>query len=209
MTAVGTGMVQVGWFGFNGGSAFAANGEAGMAIAVTHISATAAAVTWTAPELIRSRHTSLIGTVTGVIAGLAAVTPASGFVGPVGGLVQGVAAAAVCFFAVGIIKWKLNIDDTLEVFAVHGLGGTIGTLMVAVLVVGFLGGGGVKIADGSIPTQLRVQALGVVVSMLWAAFFTFLILKLLNLLLKGIRVDYEDEVVGLDLAVHGERGYDL
>ena len=128
MTAVGTGMVWVGWFGFNGGSAFAANGEAGMAIAVTHISATAAAVTWTAPELIRSRHTSLIGTVTGVIAGLAAVTPASGFAGPVGGLVQVVAAAAVRFFAVGIIKGKFNIDDTLEVFAVRGLGGIIGTL---------------------------------------------------------------------------------
>ena len=103
----------------------------------------------------------------------------------------------------------MNIDDTLDVFAVHGLGGIIGTLMVAVLAVGFLGGGGVKVADGSILTQLGVQALGVVVSMLWAALFTFVILKLLNLLLKGIRVDYEDEVVGLDLAVHGERGYDL
>ena len=147
--------------------------------------------------------------VTGVIAGLAAVTPAAGFVGPIGALVLGVAAAAVSFFAVGIIKGKLNIDDTLDVFAVHGLGGIIGTLMVAVLAVGFLGGGGVKVADGSILTQLGVQALGVVASMLWAAFFTFLILKLLNLLLKGIRVDYEDEVVGLDLAVHGERGYDL
>ena len=209
MTAVGTGMVWVGWFGFNGGSAFAANGEAGMAIALTHISATAAAVTWIALELIRSRHTSLIGMVTGVIAGLAAVTPASGFVGPIGALVLGVAAAAVCFFAVGIIKGKLNIDDTLDVFAVHGLGGIIGTLMVVVLAVGFLGGGGVKVADGSILTQLGVQALGVVASMLWAALFIFLILKLLNLLLKGIRVDYEDEVVGLDLAVHGERGYDL
>ncbi len=209
MTAVGTGMVWVGWFGFNGGSAFAANGEAGMAIAVTHISATAAAVTWIALDLIRSRHTSLIGAVTGVIAGLAAVTPASGFVGPIGGLVLGVAAAAVCFFSVGIIKGKLNIDDTLDVFAVHGLGGIIGTLMVAVLAVGFLGGGGVKVADGSILTQLGVQALGIVVSMLWAALFTFLILKLLGLVLKGVRVDYEDEVVGLDLAVHGERGYDL
>ena len=209
MTATGAGMLWVGWFGFNGGSQLAADGYAGMAILVTHISATASAVTWIGIEWVKLRRTSLIGTVTGTLAGLAAVTPASGFVGPIGGMVLGVTASLVCYFAVGIIKRRLRIDDSLDVFAVHGLGGIIGTLLVAVLATSVLGGSG-YLADGRpVILQLGVQTLGVVASMVWAALFTFLILKVLNLVMGQVRVDPEDEIVGLDLTTHGERGYEL
>ena len=209
MTAAGAGMLWVGWFGFNGGSQFAADADAGMAIAVTHIGATAGAVTWMGSEWIKYRHPSLIGTVTGVIAGLAAVTPASGFVGPLGGLILGVVAALICFSFVDIIKRRLHIDDSLDVFAVHGLGGVLGTLLVAVLAVSVLGGKGFLVADRAVIVQLGVQLLGVAASMVWAALFTFLILKVLNLLMDGVRVDPEDEIVGLDLATHGERRNDI
>lgn len=209
MTAAGAGMLWVGWFGFNGGSQLFADGDAGMAIAVTHIGATAGAVTWMGAEWIKYRHPSLIGTVTGVIAGLAAVTPASGFVGPLGGLILGVVAALICFSCVDIIKQRLHIDDSLDVFAVHGLGGILGVLLVAVLASSVLGGKGFLVADRAVIVQLGVQVLGVAASMVWAALFTFLILKVLNLLMDGVRVDPEDEIVGLDLATHGERGYDI
>ena len=209
MTAAGAGMLWVGWFGFNGGSQFAADAVAGMAIMVTHIAATASAVTWMAAEWIRYRRPSLIGTVTGVIAGLSAVTPASGFVGPFGGLILGVIASLVCFSFVSIIKRRLRIDDSLDVFAVHGLGGILGTLLVSVLAISLLGGQGFLVEGRTIIFQLGVQALGIAASMAWAALVTYLILKVLNLLMGQIRVDPEDEIVGLDLATHGERGYDL
>ena len=209
LAAAGAGMLWVGWFGFNGGSQLAADGSAGMAIAVTHASASAGVVTWIFAEWVRFRRPSLVGAITGAIAGLAAVTPASGFIGPAGGLLLGVVSSTVCFFAVGIIKWKLLIDDSLDVFAVHGLGGIIGTLLVAVLALELLGGKGFIVEGRPFILQLGVQALGVVVSMSWAAAFTFLILKALNWLLGGVRVDPEDEIVGLDLATHGERSYDL
>ncbi len=208
MTAAGAGMLWVGWFGFNGGSQLAADSGAGMAVAVTHIAAAAAAFTWMCAEWIKYRRPSLIGTVTGVIAGLAAVTPASGFIGPVGGLALGATAGVACFYFVGIIKDKLQIDDSLDVFAVHGLGGIIGTLLVAALALAILGGQGIA-DDRSAAVQLGVQALGLVTSMAWAGVITFLILKVLNRLMGRIRVDPEDEIVGLDLATHGERGYDL
>ena len=209
LAAAGTGMLWVGWFGFNGGSQLAADGEAGMAIAVTHASASAGVITWILAEWVRYRRPSLVGAITGAIAGLAAVTPASGFIGPAGGLLLGVISSLVCFFAVGIIKRKLLIDDSLDVFAVHGLGGIIGTLLVAVLALEFLGGEGFITEGRPFILQLGVQTLGVVASMAWAAVITFLILKGLNLCLGGARVDPEDEIVGLDLATHGERGYDL
>ena len=209
LAAAGAGMLWVGWFGFNGGSALAANGHAGMAIAVTHISASAGLVTWTMLDWIKFRRPTLIGAIIGAVAGLAAITPASGFVGPVGGMILGVTASTVCFFAVGIIKWKLLIDDSLDVFAVHGLGGIIGTLLIPVLALEILDGHGYLVANRTMLEQFGVQALGVLVSMAWSGIITFVILKVLDFCLHRVRVDPEDEIVGLDVAVHGERGYDL
>ena len=209
LAAAGAGMLWVGWFGFNGGSALAANGEAGMAIAVTHISASAGLVTWIILDWIKFRRPTLIGAIIGAVAGLAAVTPASGFVGPIGGLILGITASTVCFFAVGIVKWKLQIDDSLDVFAVHGLGGIIGTLLIPLLALPILDGHGYLVAGRPIIVQLGVQLLGVFASMAWAGICTFLILKVLDIVLGRVRVDPEDEIVGLDVAIHGERGYDL
>ena len=208
MTAAGAAMLWVGWFGFNGGSQLAADGGAGMAIAVTHIAAGTAAVTWLAIEWIKFGKTSLIGTATGVIAGLAAVTPASGFIGPAGALILGASAGALCFFATELVKQRWNLDDSLDVFAVHGVGGMLGTLLVSVLAVGALGGRG--LADGmTIVQQLGAQAIGLVATVLWAALATLVIVKITAALTGGLRVDEEDELVGLDLATHGERGYDF
>ena len=209
MAAAGAGMLWVGWFGFNGGSQLAADGGAGMAIAVTHIAAASGAVAWATIEWIKFRKSSLVGTVTGVIAGLATVTPASGYVGPAGGLILGAAAGVVCFFAVDIVKERLKIDDSLDVFAVHGVGGMMGTLLVAFLALTALGGNGLAVESGSIASQLGVQALGVLAAVAWAAVFTFIIVKVTSRLTGGLRVGEEDELVGLDLATHGERGYDM
>ena len=209
LAAAGAGMLWVGWFGFNGGSELAANGEAGMAIAVTHISASAGLLTWTFLDWIKHRRPTLIGAIIGAVAGLAAVTPASGYIGPIGGMILGITASVVCFFAVGIVKWKLLIDDSLDVFAVHGLGGIIGTLLIPLLAHPFLDGEGLLVPGRSVLTQLGVQALGVLASMAWAGIFTYLILKVLDLALRKVRVDPLDETVGLDVAIHGERGYDL
>ena len=208
LTAAGAGMLWVGWFGFNGGSQLAADGGAGMAIAVTHISAATAAIVWTAIEWIKFGKASLVGAVTGVIAGLATVTPASGFVGPIGGLVLGFAAGSVCFYATEIVKQRFSIDDSLDVFAVHGVGGIIGVLLVSVLATGFFGGAG--LGDGnSVGSQLWVQAIGVAATVIWSVVLTYVIVKVASALTGGTRVDDEDEIVGLDLASHGERGYDL
>ena len=209
MAAAGAAMLWVGWFGFNGGSQLAADGGAGMAIAVTHIAAVSGAIAWSTVEWIKFRKSSLVGAVTGVIAGLATVTPASGFVGPAGGLILGALAGVVCFFVVDVVKYHWKIDDSLDVFAVHGMGGIIGTLLVPFLAVAVLGGGGLSVENGSIVLQLGVQALGVVAAMAWSGGFTFVIVKVTSWLTGGTRVDEEDELVGLDLAIHGERGYDM
>ena len=209
MAAAGAAMLWVGWFGFNGGSQLAADGGAGMAIAVTHIAAVSGAIAWSTVEWIKFRKSSLVGAVTGVIAGLATVTPASGFVGPAGGLILGALAGVVCFFVVDVVKYHWKIDDSLDVFAVHGMGGIIGTLLVPFLAVAVLGGGGLLVENGSIVLQLGVQALGVVAAMAWSGGFTFVIVKVTSWLTGGTRVDEEDELVGLDLAIHGERGYDM
>ena len=209
MTAAGAGMMWVGWFGFNGGSGFSTEAHASIAIAMTHISACAAALTWVTLERLIYRRTSLIGMVTGVMAGLAAITPASGFIGPAGALLLGVSSSAICFFAIGIVRDRLGIDDSLNVFAVHGLGGIIGLLLLPILALVALGGFDYNVPGRSVLAQFGVQILGVAVSMLWAALVSFLILQAASKILGGIRVDPEDEIVGLDLAIHGERGYDL
>ena len=208
MTAVGAGMLWVGWFGFNGGSQLAADGGAGMAIAVTHISAATAALVWGAIEWIKFGKTSLVGAATGVIAGLATVTPASGFIGPVGALVLGATSGVVCFFFTEIVKEKWNIDDSLDVFAVHGVGGLIGVLLVSLLADVALGGGGLA-EEMTMARQLGVQTIGAVATVMWSGIVTFVVVTVVGALTGGLRVDEEDELVGLDLATHGERGYDL
>ena len=209
MTAIGASLLWVGWFGFNGGSQLAADGVAGMAIVATIIGASSAAVLWSLIEWIKLGKPSLIGTATGVIAGLAAITPASGFVGPTGALVIGILSGSICFFAVSWIKQKFNIDDSLDVFGVHGVGGMIGALLVAVLAVDFFGGNGLSVASGSMKEQLGVQAIALIATVAWSAIVTFIIVKLTAALTGGLRVNEDDEWIGLDLTTHGERGYDL
>ncbi|MCZ6590610.1 MAG: ammonium transporter [Alphaproteobacteria bacterium] len=205
MTMIGAAMLWVGWFGFNAGSALAADGSAGMAMTVTHISAATGAIAWSVMELIRYRKASLIGAVTGMVAGLATITPASGVVGPVGGLALGLAGGVVCFTITQMIKQKFKIDDSLDVFAVHGVGGALGTMLAAIFASTALGGNG--LTEGvTIVGQLGVQAYGVIVGVVWAAVITFIIVKVIAMFVP-FRVKEEDEVQGLDLAMHGERGY--
>ena len=209
LVATGVGMLWVGWFGFNGGSFLVSDGNAAMALASTHFAACTASVAWAALDWMRFRKPSLFGTVTGVIAGLAAVTPAAGYVGPLGAFILGASGSAVCFFTVNIIKIKLNLDDSLDVFCVHGLGGITGTLLVAFLAVDTMGGTGVFVKSGSLLEQFGVQALAAAATAVWTAVMTFIIVKVTGWLTGGIRVDWEDELVGLDLATHGEKGYDF
>ena len=205
ITMIGAAMLWVGWFGFNAGSALAADGAAGMAMTVTHISAAAGAIAWSVMELMRYRKASLIGAVTGMVAGLATITPASGSVGPIGGLVLGFAGGVVCYLVTQMIKQRFKIDDSLDVFAVHGVGGALGTLLAAIFVSTALGGNG--LADGmTIGGQLGVQVVGIVVGIVWAGVLTFIIAKIVAAIVP-FRVNEEEEVQGLDLAMHGERGY--
>jgi len=207
MTMTGAAMLWVGWFGFNAGSALAADGNAGMAMVVTHISAAAASLTWAAVEWIKFGKPSLIGIVTGTIAGLATITPASGFVGPVGALIIGVAAGIVCQWMTTWIKQKIKIDDSLDVFAVHGVGGALGTILVSFLALSTFQGLG--LAEGmTVGKQLGVQVIGVLAVALWSAIATFVIVKIASGMF-GLRVPEEDEIEGLDITSHGERGYDL
>jgi len=207
MTVTGAGMLWVGWFGFNGGSAVAANGDAGMAMLVTHVSAACGALTWAAMEWFRYGKPSALGTVTGMVAGLGTITPASGFVGPMGALVIGFIAGVVCFLATAFIKRKLKIDDSLDVFPVHGVGGILGTLLAGIFVSAGLGG--VGYADGvNMGSQLGVQLTGVIVTIVFTAVTTFVCLKIVDLLI-GLRVTDEEETEGLDINQHDERGYIL
>ncbi len=205
MVMTGAAMLWVGWFGFNGGSALAANGAAGMAITATHLSAAAASLTWMTIEWVRYGKPSLVGFVTGTIAGLATVTPASGFIGPMGGLILGILAGIVCFIAVLMIKQRMKIDDSLDVFAVHGVGGLLGTLLTAFLALPLLGGLG--LAEGvTALDQLWVQTIGVLAVGAWSIVVSFIILALIKAV-TPIRVSEEDEIEGLDITSHGERGY--
>ena len=207
LTIAGAGMLWVGWFGFNGGSALAANGDASMAMLVTHISAAAAAMTWFVAEWIKYGKPSALGAVTGMVAGLGTITPASGFVGPGGALIIGISAGVVCFVATNYIKRTLKIDDSLDVFPVHGVGGILGTLLTAVFASNALG-----VFSGQhevdILGQLGVQTLGIVAAIVYTTILTFVILKLTDLTV-GNRVSEEEELEGLDLVSHNERGYDL
>ncbi|MDE0807744.1 MAG: ammonium transporter [Alphaproteobacteria bacterium] len=207
MTVMGACMLWVGWFGFNAGSALAADGTAGMAMLVTHISAAVASLVWVAIEWARFGKPSVIGLVTGTIAGLAAITPASGFVGPLGAVAIGVLAGAVCQWCTTFIKIKLKIDDSLDVFAVHGVGGILGTLLAAVFAVESLGGMG--LAKGvSMADQFVIQAIGVASVVVLSGVLTYIIAKIVAVTV-GLRVSEEEEIDGLDISAHGERGYNL
>ena len=206
-TVAGACMLWVGWFGFNGGSAIASNGAAGMAMLVTHLGAAAGSLAWMTAEWLRYGKPSVLGIVTGMVAGLGTITPASGFVGPGGAIVIGLAGGFVCFFATLTLKQKLRIDDSLDVFPVHGVGGSLGILLTAIFVSADFGGMGLP--DGiSIARQLGVQALGMVATIAWCGIGTFVLLKLINVMLP-LRVSSDEETEGLDLVLHEEKGYDI
>jgi Amt family ammonium transporter len=207
MVMMGAAMLWVGWFGFNAGSALTAGAGAGMALLVTHTSAATASLVWMTIEWVKGGKPSLVGMVTGTIAGLATITPASGFVGPVGALVIGLAAGIVCYGAVSLIRVRLKIDDSLDVFAVHGVGGILGTLLTAIFGAASLGGMGLGEKVG-IGDQLWVQAVGVIATVAWSVVLTFVIAKAVGGIV-GLRVDERDETEGLDLTAHGETGYNL
>jgi Amt family ammonium transporter len=207
LTMMGAAMLWVGWFGFNAGSALAADSSAGMAMLVTHISAATASLVWVAIEWTKFGRPSLVGIVTGMVAGLATITPASGFVGPAGGLAIGLAGGVVCYYAVGLIKSRLKIDDSLDVFAVHGVGGILGILLLAPFAATGLGGLGLP-AGASIAGQFVDQLIGVIVTVAWTAIATVIIVVVVRALV-GLRVDPESETEGLDLTAHGERSYNL
>ena len=206
LTMIGASMLWVGWFGFNGGSALGAGQSAAMAILVTHISASVASLVWMFIEWRRFGRPSVVGMVTGMVAGLATVTPASGFIGVPGGIILGLAGGYICYVAVDIIRGKLKIDDSLDVFAVHGVGGILGSLLVAVLATESFSG--VGLGEGvTVASQLSVQAMAVIVTVIWTAIASYVIFKVAGALTGGIRVDEQDEIEGLDLSQHGERGY--
>ncbi|MBT4711256.1 MAG: ammonium transporter [Alphaproteobacteria bacterium] len=207
MTMIGAAMLWVGWFGFNAGSALASDGAAGMAMTVTHLSAAMASLTWMALEWWQHGKPTLIGTVTGTIAGLATITPASGYVGPMGGLIIGLAAGAVCYFGVNLIKSKLEIDDSLDVFAVHGVGGMLGILMVSFLALESFQGLGLA-ADFTVAKHLGVQATGIVSVAVWSALATYILMKVTQAVV-GMRATDEQLVDGMDISEHGERGYEI
>jgi len=205
MVVTGAGMLWVGWFGFNAGSALTADGHAGMAMLVTHIGAASGALTWMFIEWERFSKPSVLGIVTGMVAGLGTITPASGFVGPFGALVIGITAGVVCFYATQYVKRTLKIDDSLDVFSVHGVGGVTGSLLTGVFAASGLGGLG--LAEGvSIMDQVSVQALAIVVTAAWSGLFSYLILKCLDIWI-GLRVTSDEEVQGLDTVLHEETGY--
>ena len=205
LTVAGAGMLWVGWFGFNAGSAVAANADAGMAMLVTHISAATASLMWAALEWIKYGKPSVLGIVTGMVAGLGTITPASGYVGPIGALVIGASAGFVCYFATRFIKRVLKIDDSLDVFPVHGVGGALGTLLVGVFAASHLGGVGM---DVSIGKQLSIQLTGVAFVIAWAAVLTFIALKLVSVF-TPLRVEESGEIEGLDITQHDEKAYHL
>jgi Amt family ammonium transporter len=207
MTVTGAAMLWVGWFGFNAGSALAADGTAGMAMLVTHIGAATGAFAWMLCEWIRYEKPSVLGIVTGMVAGLGTITPASGFVGPIGALVIGGAAGVVCFFATSYMKRVLAIDDSLDVFPVHGVGGLLGTLLTGVFVSAYFNGAGypekVTMAD-----QMLVQLCGVLATAAWSGVLTLALLKACDAMV-GMRVTGEEETEGLDTVLHNEKGYNL
>ena len=210
MVMIGASMLWVGWFGFNAGSAVASDSSAGMAMLVTHISAAVGALTWMTIEWIKSGKATMIGIATGMVAGLATITPASGTVGPAGALLIGLLAGAVCFYATQIVKSYFEIDDSLDVFPVHGVGGMLGILMLALIGSpdGLFGSGAAGISESTILAQLIVQLKGIIVIALWTTIATYVILKVMSLF-SSVRVSAEAEEEGLDVHEHNEQGYSL
>jgi Amt family ammonium transporter len=211
MTVTGAGMLWVGWFGFNAGSAVAADNSAAMAMLVTHLSAAAGSLAWMTMEWVRHGKPSVLGIVTGMVAGLGTITPASGSVGPAAAVLIGLCAGVVCYSATISIKQVLKIDDSLDVFPVHGVGGALGTLLAGVFCstqLGIFSGNGFSDGIDSIGGQLAVQATGVVTVFLYTLVASFILLKLVDMLI-GLRVADDEETQGLDLVLHDERGYDL
>ncbi|HEY8276348.1 MAG TPA: ammonium transporter [Methyloceanibacter sp.] len=207
MTMAGACMLWVGWFGFNAGSALKAGGDAGMAMTVTHISAATATLVWLIIEWVKYGKPSIIGAVTGAVAGLATITPASGYVGPGAAVVIGLAGGTICYLMVVLVKRRLKIDDSLDVFAVHGVGGATGVLLTAIFADAALGG--IGLAEGrDIGGQFAIQLTGVAATLLWSLVASFVIIKLVQLV-TPLRVDAETEEQGLDLRTHGERGYNM
>jgi ammonium transporter, Amt family len=207
MVVTGAAMLWCGWFGFNAGSALAADGAAGMAMLVTHIGAATGAFAWLVCEWLRYGKPSVLGIVTGMVAGLGTITPASGFVGPIGALAIGAAAGVACFGATSYMKRVLNVDDSLDVFPVHGVGGLLGTLLTAVFVSATFGGIGYpdKVTMGE---QFMIQLIGVAVTAVWSGVLTWVLLKLVDAIV-GMRVASEEETEGLDTVEHNEKGYNL
>lgn len=210
MTITGAGLLWVGWFGFNAGSAVAADGSAGMAMLVTHISAAVGALTWMGIEWIKSGKATMVGIATGMVAGLATITPASGTVGPAGALLIGLLAGSVCFYATQMVKSYFEIDDSLDVFPVHGVGGMLGIIMLAFVgnPDGFLGSGAAGISEDGAIAQLMLQLEGIFVIGLWTVIATYIILRVLSMYTE-IRVSNEAEEEGLDIHEHNEQGYSL
>ena len=207
MVMIGAAMLWVGWYGFNAGSALAADGNAGMAMTVTHISAATACLVWILIEYIKFGKPSLVGIATGAIAGLATITPGSGFVGPVGALVYGALSGIICFYMISVVKSKWKIDDSLDVFAVHGVGGVLGIVLTAIFADISFGGVG-HAAGVTIKLALIGQILASMITIAWAGFVSYILLKITQSLF-GLRVTEEEEIEGLDITSHGERGYDL
>ena len=204
-TLIGASMLWVGWFGFNAGSALAANGSAGMAMLVTQIATATAALSWMFAEWITHRKPSVLGIASGAVAGLVAITPASGTAGPMGALAIGLASGVICFFCATSLKRKLGYDDSLDVFGVHAVGGIVGAILTGAFAAPALGGFGTV---ENIPAQLWIQFEGVAFTVVYTAVVTFVILKVIDLVM-GLRVSEEEETIGLDLALHNERGYNL
>ena len=211
MTVTGAGMLWVGWFGFNAGSAVAADSSAAMAMLVTHLSAACGSLAWMTMEWLRHGKPSVLGIVTGMVAGLGTITPASGSVGPASAVVIGLSAGVVCYFATITLKNRLNIDDSLDVFPVHGVGGMLGLFMAGIFcspALGIFSGNGFSDGVSTIGGQLGIQLTGIAATFVYTAIVSWVLLRVVNTIVT-VRVDQEDETAGLDIVLHDERGYDL
>jgi Amt family ammonium transporter len=208
LSVIGASMLWVGWFGFNAGSELAADGTAGMAMLVTQVASASAALGWMIVEWINHKKASVLGIITGAVAGLVAITPASGAVGPMGALAIGFASGLICFYASTTLKRKLGYDDSLDVFGVHCVGGIVGALLTGVFCAEALGGAGFGVESGTIAGQLGAQATGVIATLVYTGIVTFIILKVIDVVI-GLRVSDDEESEGLDLALHNETGYNL
>ena len=211
MTVTGAGMLWVGWFGFNAGSAVAADSSAAMAMLVTHLSAACGSLAWMTMEWLRHGKPSVLGIVTGMVAGLGTITPASGSVGPAGAVVIGLSAGVICYFATITLKNRLNIEDSLDVFPVHGVGGMLGLFMAGIFcspALGIFSGNGFSDGVSTIGGQLGIQLTGIAATFVYTAIVSWVLLRVVNAIV-AVRVDQEDETAGLDIVLHDERGYDL